>query len=58
MFVAEYINKLNELMVRCDIQETIHQTISQFCTGLKLEIRKELFPHVLNSLEHTYNMAL
>lgn len=42
-------------MVKYDIQETTRQTISQFRTGLKLKIRKE--KHVIDSLEHAYNMA-
>lgn len=36
-------------MVRCDIQETTHQPILRFHIGIA---------YVIDSLEHTYNMAL
>ncbi|CAL9115897.1 unnamed protein product [Musa acuminata var. zebrina] len=58
MSIDEYSNKFAELIVRCDIRKTTRQTISRFRTRLKLKIRKELIPHIINSLEYAYNMIL
>ncbi|XP_057969324.1 uncharacterized protein LOC131158472 [Malania oleifera] len=57
MSVTEYMSKFDELSIRCGIEESMSQQISRFRIGLKPKLRKELFPHHIDSLEHAFKLA-
>ncbi|CAB4294452.1 unnamed protein product [Prunus armeniaca] len=54
MPVAEYIAKFEEFMLRCDIREDRRMTLSQFRSGLRPELQRELIPHTVNTLERVF----
>ncbi|CAL2248283.1 unnamed protein product [Prunus armeniaca] len=57
MPVAEYIAKFEEFMLRCDIREDRRMTISQFRSGLRPELQRELIPHTMKTLERVFQMV-
>ncbi|XP_057948286.1 uncharacterized protein LOC131143948 [Malania oleifera] len=57
MTVLEYMNQFDKLTVRCGVYETDSQQTSRFCLGLKPELRRNLFPYHMKSLEHAYSLA-
>ncbi|XP_004301556.1 PREDICTED: uncharacterized protein LOC101305082 [Fragaria vesca subsp. vesca] len=58
MTVAEYIDKFEEFMVRCNINEDPSVTLARFRTGLRPELQRELIPHEVYSLERAYQIVL
>ncbi|CAL2237611.1 unnamed protein product [Prunus armeniaca] len=57
MLVAEYIAKFEEFMLRCDIREDRRMTLSQFRSGLRPELQRELIPHTVNTLERVFQIV-
>ena len=55
--VAEYIEKFDEFMMRCDVVESEAVTLSRFRAGLREEIQRELFLREVQDLEHAYQIA-
>ena len=39
--VTEYMNKFEELTIRCGVIETVSQQVSRFRSGLKPELKRE-----------------
>ena len=58
MTAAEYIDKFEEFMVRCNINEDPSVTLARFRTGLRPELQRELIPHEVYSLERAYQIVL
>lgn len=44
-------------MMRCNVREDPQVTLSRFRTSPHLELQKELIPHQVTTLDHTYQMA-
>ncbi|XP_057969585.1 uncharacterized protein LOC131158744 [Malania oleifera] len=57
MTVSEYMIQFDELSIRCGVDETESQQIARFRTGLRPELRREMFPHHITSLEQAFNLA-
>ena len=51
MSVKEYMNKFDELVVRCDIHD-------RFCTGLRPTLQREMLPYTVKSVDETFQLAL
>ncbi|KAK8951705.1 hypothetical protein KSP39_PZI004648 [Platanthera zijinensis] len=56
--VADYMTRFDELVVRSDILEEPIATASRFRVGLRAEIRRELIPHRLETIEQVFQLAL
>jgi len=54
--VAEYIEKFDEFMTRCGefVEELPMITLSRFISGLRGDLRRELFARGVCDLEHSY----
>ena len=58
MTVKEYMNKFDELVVRCDIQENSRLTLSRFRTGLRPTLQREMLQHTVESVDEAFQLAL
>ena len=58
MSVTEYINKFEELNLRCNVQEDLSGRISKFRTGLRQEFQRKLITVKTASLEDIYEVVL
>lgn len=58
MWLMEYVDKFDDLMVRNRAVKNSHQTIARFMTGLRDGIRQELHGQLLNRLEDAYEFAI
>ncbi|KAK8951621.1 hypothetical protein KSP39_PZI004098 [Platanthera zijinensis] len=56
--VAEYMARFDELIVRSDISEEPIATASRFKAGLRADIRRELIPHRLETVEQIFQLSL
>ncbi|KAK9951474.1 hypothetical protein M0R45_006914 [Rubus argutus] len=57
MTAEEFIDKFEELMLRCNVNEDPSVTLARFRTGLRPELQKELIPHDVYSLERAYQLV-
>ena len=58
MTVAEYMNKFEELKIRCGGTESSAQALSRFKLGLRPEIRKELMGRDIYTVDNAFQTAL
>ncbi|KAK8951463.1 hypothetical protein KSP39_PZI004161 [Platanthera zijinensis] len=56
--VAEYMARFDELVVRSDISEEPIATASRFKAGLRSDLRRELIPHRLETVDQIFQLAL
>ena len=54
--MAEYITKFNEFLVRCDENES-DAIVTRFHSGLREDLRRELFLRDIFTLEHAYQFV-
>jgi len=54
LFVHEYMNKFNDLIVCCDVQNEPCLTLPRFRSRLRLDVRCEMLPHTLTYNEQAY----
>ncbi|XP_057958649.1 uncharacterized protein LOC131151421 [Malania oleifera] len=57
MTISEYMTQFDKLSIRCGVDEIESQQIARFRTGLMPELRREMFPHHITSLEQAFNLA-
>jgi len=57
--VQEYIIKLDDLILRCQVQEDFYQVISQYRSGLRSDIQRAMFilSHKIKTLEQASQLA-
>jgi len=55
--VAEYITKFDEFLVRCGENESDTVALSRFRSGLKEDLRCELFVRYIFTLEQAYQLV-
>ena len=55
--VNEYIDKFEEYLMRCNVNEDPSVTLSRFRAGLREDIQRELFMREVYSLEQAYQLA-
>nr|CAD1838142.1 unnamed protein product [Ananas comosus var. bracteatus] len=58
MSVADYMQKFDEISIRCNVQEEEDMTLARFRRGLREEIQKEITPHRVNTVEDAFQLAL
>ena len=58
MSVDQFTDRFHELTIRSKIVETEQQTLARYCTGLRSELRKEMWIARLINVEEAYKMAL
>ena len=56
--VDQFTDHFHELTIRSKIVETKQQTLARYCTGLRSELRKEMWTARLINVEEAYQMAL
>ncbi|KAK8923695.1 hypothetical protein KSP39_PZI019139 [Platanthera zijinensis] len=56
--VAEYMARFDELIVRSDVSEEPIATASRFKAGLRADIRRELIPHRLETVDQIFQLSL
>ena len=56
--VLEYINRFDELMIRCNLDEEPMATLARFRAGLRTEFQRELVLQEVTSLEKAYCYTL
>ena len=55
--VAEHITRFNEFLVKCGENESGTIVLSIFHSGLKEDLRRELFKRYISTLEHVYHLV-
>ena len=55
--VEEYVKEFETLIARCDIQESIFESIARFINGLKMDIANVVELQQYNSLEDVIKLA-
>jgi len=58
MTIDEYTHRFHELTTRSQVNETEHQSIARYKTGLRDDIRRELLTVRLVSVDEAYQLAL
>ena len=58
MSVTGYINKFDELNLRCNVQEDLLGRMSKFRTGLRQEFQRKLITVKTTSFEDIYEVVL
>lgn len=58
MSVPEYIDKFEDLFAKCDIQKDSFSTVARFRSGLRLDIRSQMYSHSVIFIEDAYYLAL
>ena len=55
--MTEYITKFDEFLVRCGENESDAVVLSRFCSGLREDLRRELFVLDIFTLEQAYQLV-
>ena len=58
MSIAKYMQKFDELKTRSQVDEEPCQTLAQFKTSLKADIRRETLRQPVYNVEHAFQVAL
>ena len=56
--VSEYINRFDDLMIRCNLDKEPMATLARFRAGLRIEFQRELVLQEVTSLEKAYRYTL
>ena len=56
--MIEYMNRFEELKIRCRAPESQELALARFKLGLKPEIRNQMFPYKIYSIDDAFQLAL
>ena len=55
--MVEYITKFDEFLVRCDENNSNNVVLSRFHSGLREDLRRELFVRDISTVEQAYQLV-
>lgn len=58
MTVVEYMNKYEELKIKCQGVKDPRQILSRFKAGLRAEIRTQIIPHRIYNVDEAFQLEL